>query len=457
MTSGDEIEIGWYVTEDNSRKRIEQNFVIYEVVDNAGMANLAGTKSPALFTDLLTAQDLQLLDGELNTVYYAVDSRYDGEGEIESVIEDLGALLNNSLTAEDVGFSLDYQDSANSLSISTDQGLGRIDGEDVLALRENLSALSQGSTLLEVLQVPIIEMEYQNQQLLTLASRQVSSLEEGNRSLWHFADSGFGHQVAGEGEAWLWQTADNDRINGYALSPTGDYGAVAHSSGIVIASELDLDDDVWADIDSEGEMEDIAAGNSGWWALESNDNGLTLHDYQLDLSNFESQNLSIDLPSTVLSLDLLVDDLLYLEVEGLLSVQRYVSQSLEVNASFDQWQDGDYWPQIATQFVGTHPSCDGIAGLSSITLGTWCSYEQGILQYSDADVVSIRLPILSSAGGFGQLPQLFLAFGGGQSPITVEDDNVAVSNRLSVLEMTPGLSNIWVKGLIPYAFGNDSA
>ena len=34
---------------------------------------------------------------------------------------------------------------------------------------------------------------------------------------------------------------------------------------------------------------------------------------------------------------------------------------------------------------------------------------------------------------------------------------MAVSNRLSVLEMTPGLSNIWVKGLIPYAFGNDSA
>ena len=457
VAEGDEIEIGWYVTEDNSRKRIEQNFVVYEVVDNAGMANLAGTKSPALFTDLLTAQDLQLLDGQVNTVYYAVDSRYDGEGEIESVIEDLGVLLNNSLTAEDVGFSLDYQESANSLSISTDQGLGRIDGEDVLALRENLSILSQDSTLLEVLQVPIIEMEYQNQQLLTLASRQVANLEEGNRSLWHFADSGFGHQIAGQGEAWLWQAADDERINGYALSPSGDYGAVAHSSGIVIASEQDLDDDVWAEIDSAGEMEAIAAGNSGWWALESNDNGLVLYDYQLDLSDSMAQNLTMDLPSTTLSLDLLVEDLLYLEIEGLLSAQRYVSQSLDVNASFDLWQDGDYWPQPTIQFVGTHSACDGIAGLSSTTLGNWCSFEQGILHYSEAEVVTIRLPILSSAGGFGQLPQLFLAFGGGQSPITVEDDNVAVSNRLSTLAMTPGLSNIWVKGLIPYAFGNDSA
>ena len=60
--------------------------------------------------------------------------------------------------------------------------------------------------MLEVLQVPLIEMEYQNEQILTLASNEINALEIGNRSLWHFADGGFGHQVNGDGEAWLWQT-----------------------------------------------------------------------------------------------------------------------------------------------------------------------------------------------------------------------------------------------------------
>ena len=104
LAEGDEVEIGWYITEDNARKRIEESFIVHKIVNNAGMANLAGTKSPALFSDLLTAQDLQNMPNEINTVYYAIDSKYDAEGEIEPVINDLGVLLNNTLTAEDVGF-----------------------------------------------------------------------------------------------------------------------------------------------------------------------------------------------------------------------------------------------------------------------------------------------------------------------------------------------------------------
>ena len=52
---------------------------------------------------------------------------------------------------------------------------------------------------------------------------------------------------------------------------------------------------------------------------------------------------------------------------------------------------------------------------------------------------------------------LFLAFGGGDSPIvSVTDDRVIVSNRL-ILSYDNNSSDLWVKGLIPYAFGNDSA
>ena len=133
LTEGDEVEIGWYITEDNARKRIEQSFTVFRIVKNAGMANLAGTKSPALFTDLLTAQELQNMPNEINTVYYAIDSNYDAEGEIEPVIEDLGLLLNSTLTAEDVGLSLDFQSESSSLTISSERGLGRIKGDDVSA------------------------------------------------------------------------------------------------------------------------------------------------------------------------------------------------------------------------------------------------------------------------------------------------------------------------------------
>ena len=168
LAKSDIIELGWYVTEDNSRKRVEGSFKVMEVVDNDGMATLAGTASPALFTDLTTAQELQKMSGELNTVYYAVDSSHDYEGKIEPVIEQLGLLLNNTLTAQDVGFSLDYQDTASSLTISTDQGLGRISGDKVSALRENLTSLVPQANMLEVLQIPLVELEYKNEQVLSL-------------------------------------------------------------------------------------------------------------------------------------------------------------------------------------------------------------------------------------------------------------------------------------------------
>ena len=41
LVEGDQVEVGWYVTEDNSRKRVEQMFTVHKVVKNAGMANLA--------------------------------------------------------------------------------------------------------------------------------------------------------------------------------------------------------------------------------------------------------------------------------------------------------------------------------------------------------------------------------------------------------------------------------
>ena len=275
--------------------------------------------------------------------------------------------------------------------------------------------------------------------------------------MWHFADGGFGHQVNGDGEAWLWQTKSDERINSYAISSSGDYAAVAYSGGIVVGSENDLDSDVWADFDSQGEMEALDYSDTSWWAVEHHESNLTIHEFSENLASYTSNELSIQLPSTILSIDLVVEEYLYLSIEGLLSVDRYISNNLSSDTLFSTWQSGDYWPQQGTVAPQGNNACNGVAVIESNELGNWCTYEQGLLRYDSNGIETIRLPVLSSAGGFGELPQLFLAFGGGDSPIVVEGSNVAVSNRLSPLDMQAGLSNLWVKGLIPYAFGNDSA
>ena len=77
INQGDNVEVGYYVTEDNTRKRVEQTFSVFKVINNAGMGSLAGTQSPAIFSDLLTAQLLQKLPNQVNTVYYALDDKHD--------------------------------------------------------------------------------------------------------------------------------------------------------------------------------------------------------------------------------------------------------------------------------------------------------------------------------------------------------------------------------------------
>ena len=76
-----------------------------------------------------------------------MNAKYDHEAAIEPVLSDLGELLNATLTAADVGLNLDYQDAANSVTLSSEQGLGRIAGEDVGALRQVRLSFKQGGRL----------------------------------------------------------------------------------------------------------------------------------------------------------------------------------------------------------------------------------------------------------------------------------------------------------------------
>ena len=129
LVAGDVFEFGWYVTNESKRQRIDSNATVLSVVSNQGQGASAGTQSPALFTDLQTAQSLQRLEGRVNTIYYAVDDSHDDASHIAPIIEDLELLLDDSILAGDVGLELDTDSNSNSLTLSSTTGLGRLNGE----------------------------------------------------------------------------------------------------------------------------------------------------------------------------------------------------------------------------------------------------------------------------------------------------------------------------------------
>ena len=73
-----------------------------------------------------------------------------------------------------------------------------------------------------------------------------------------------------------------------------------------------------------------------------------------------------------------------------------------------------------------------------------------------SEVESIRLPVLSDAPGFGRFPQMVLAFGGENAAMVVENGTIMTSQRMGLLALENGSSEVGLTGLLPYAYGNDS-
>ena len=63
LSVGDAFDMGWYVTDDGQRTRIDAQVFVHAIVANEGQGASAGTQAPALFTDLQTAQSMQHLEG----------------------------------------------------------------------------------------------------------------------------------------------------------------------------------------------------------------------------------------------------------------------------------------------------------------------------------------------------------------------------------------------------------
>ena len=68
----------------------------------------------------------------------------------------------------------------------------------------------------------------------------------------------------------------------------------------------------------------------------------------------------------------------------------------------------------------------------------------------------MRLPILSDAGGFGSLPQMFFALDGDVSNLRVGQGEVHIGDRLQPLSSV-GNTTLSATGLFQYAFGSDES
>ena len=123
LGKGDPLEVSWFsLTEDGELLRESRNVTITSVISMDGKGSMAGTKSPALFSDLAFAQELQSKNSKVNMLRISLvdeDSAAESISTIEEILDDL-------IDAEDSGFEITTE--GDSMSISNGEGLGRLDG-----------------------------------------------------------------------------------------------------------------------------------------------------------------------------------------------------------------------------------------------------------------------------------------------------------------------------------------
>jgi hypothetical protein len=453
---GEVLELGMFVSRDNQRVRTTESVEVMAVVPNEGQGAMAGTRSPAVFLDLSTAQRMLEMDSNINRMAFAFGNDVSDE-RLRDLVPELETLLDDVLTSTDVGILWTLDEATSSLTVSSSVGLQRLGGGDVSALRENQSSLYPDASLLEVLQVPLIDAMYQSEPLLTLADSDVDELRLSEHALWHTTANGLGFERFDNQEAWLWQVAKGERLTDVAWGEQNHEVAFLSGDEVVLA-DTDLVEDTER---SSSAFQDspvaIAHSNDGWYVLTEGDGNHTLVALDEELVIQSSVPTTLAQQGTVLAYDLVVDNQsVYLQLEGLLSTTTYKS-SLPFS-SFVEIDEED-WPILdPTSPVEVQPPCDGVAAAVLESGETWCTFEGGLvrLNATDGQAESLRLPVLSDAPGFGKLPQMVLAFGGEGATLSVEAGGVLTSNRLSLLNFSNG-SSLAFTGVLPYAYGNDSS
>ena len=444
VREGEEIQLGWFVRTQDGIERIEENFTIHQIVAMSGQGQLAGTTAPALFTDLATAQEWQQSEGNVTSIRISLDDETETRTAMNPVIDAVTETLNNSIGVDESGLQLISEQSA--VTLASTNGLGRLSPQIVTSLVENRSTLTPESTLMEVLQVPLVGLESQTSNLLTLADGDIDDLRIENGTLWHWGPAGLGFET--NDTSWVWRVPSGDIVND--VSVDDGYGFAAYGEGLIVGNVSTEDT---KEVLEEKTIVAVSSNSSTWIALES---GESTSIWFGDLSNNSAENveLTLTIPSTVLDWELEQDEnFLYLRIEGLLS-ELYYRQPLEARVDSFTEISSSQWPFSSPSSPDV---CNGVGAEFNAT-HAWCIEETGLVLrlVGDGSFAGMRLPILSDAGGFGTLPQMFFALDGDVSDLRVRQGDVQIGERLEPLSSVEN-STLAATGLFQYAFGSDES
>lgn len=446
---GDEIELGWFVRNNNGIERIKDLFLIHQVVSMANQGQLAGTTAPAVFTDLETAQTLQQAGQNVTTIRLATKGIEQTRDGYSTLIEELESALNQTIDGEDSGLQFLADEESDSFTITSSQGLGRIPASLVRSIKENQSELMEDSSLLEVLQVPLISLEVNGSELLTLADGDVNHIHPEQHAVWHWGSGGIGYE-RNDSNSWVWRVPSGSIISDVSID--NEYGFAAYDKGLILGNSSDEDSTIRLLKDKDIAAVEVKDGT--WFALEEGQNQ-TLWFGDIANDTEKPLALNINAPSTVLSWDLKYhSEELFLKVEGLLSIDYYKRSWSGDDSDFIEIPESE-WPVTSLNPPTVCPSGKG----AMVTIqDAWCIESPGIIVRStlDGSVQSIRLPILSDAGGFGTLPQMFFAIEGDVDSLNVAKNELMIGDRLqSISNVANGTVN--ASGLFQFAFGSDDS
>ncbi|MDP6870371.1 MAG: FtsX-like permease family protein [Candidatus Poseidoniaceae archaeon] len=447
---GDTISITWYDVGSDGELDEESNSVILtEIISMEGKGSMSGTRSPALFTSLDLAQELQIKSGHVNRLRLSLDEDVNANKTIPTIESELDLQIG----AEESGFEL-LEDN-NTISITQTSGLGRLDSTFMESWHESKNELLlENGSHMEILQIPLSQIESQRY-ILTLPDDEIKQIvitEEGD---WYISSGSVSFQKDRGGSSHRWDVPNGGLINDVELN--GSNLIVAHTDGL---TEVPNNSDIDPVIHVKNEEIFIATTTSiplpslpstifsidhlksgeGEWLAVKHLLGTTI--YEENASQWKELNYSGEW--------LFYDEQIYFG-----SPNGWTSKN---NQSIEGWNglrnglllNGTMLHSITGEFlVELHPLCNGNFAVYDDD-DILCTIEGGTLVSESEGLVTPRLATSIDIGSFGETPQLLLATDGNLSP---PEGKILISNRLSLL---PVNESIRINGLIPWAYGDAS-
>ena len=459
-TKGDTVNMSFYITdEDGDRERKESTLLVFDVVKNDGLGAMGGAQSSGIYSTLDTSQRLLEMTDEVNRLRVSLHNPQNAEQTSEQLLE----AIDKYLQFEDVGLRIESE--GDMLSLLSQQGLGRLSASFMDSFRENASNFA-AEDITEVLQIPLIEVLMDYEQILALPDSELNFVLPTDAGDWYISSGGVSYQIDRGGDVVNWVVPEGGIINDFAMLEGG--LLVAHDSGLHYIPKQ-----------YQSSVEEIASGNM-----------LAVINETMYFDNNAPPNWIDQIPSPIFSVQMeQVENGTWYLFEGLF--ERTLAQIDTKNDLFlwttnatkmildnqtlllgnsDAWwklgeeptqfgithengllqSNSDWSKRIDTGWISLIPppeSCTN--GPYAFQKETWFCGVNGGIMLAQGDERSLRIPILADVGGFGIMPQLLMAFDGNQSPPEGEIHVNPILNQYIDNE------SIWLKGLIPTAYGDD--